>query len=420
MPRSVDLDVKIIEIRNILEKYNGIPSQKEDACAYATIKRYAQKYCDEPRISALMQEFNVVIKKKKRGFDVEYKEIREALEKEGRIPIFKENSVLYNRIRAFFRKYADRPEIVELKYLYAHQSCFPLEEAKATRPEYDTDLIYFGCDSEFREWKQQACYNYILHVYEKYKKLPGYKTKPMDELRYTIKKWYRYHREYKYHDVLNTFVKRLYYLGCTEDFVEEVINSFTFYDLPVEYKIQELLIEHGACAINYIAKKIIPNKTLSPEFIFYYFYNQLNDDPNSNKEIGLGELFSNSSYSIPIYIHYRWLHRCDVTAIRARVITQNRNWEDTPPITLEEWEAFGEYRFFIPDSSSDWNREEYHNTDKSFPQNCIENGHPYFRFYNSGNGKKYLDYKSFLEELGLTLNELSDKHYNPNILSKNN
>ena len=149
-------------------------------------------------------------------------------------------------------------------------------------------------------------------------------------------------------------------------------------------------------------------KPLSDDFILYYFYNHLNDTPKYRSIIGLGELFSSSNETSCIYVHYRDLEKCDEEAIRNRVLEHNRDWDENPPTTIEEWESYGEYRFFIPHRSSDWNYEEYRDFNKSFPRNCIENGHPYFRYYKSS--LRYLDFKLFLNEKGIKLSKLVGRH----------
>lgn len=58
---SGKLRKKAEELRNILLKYNGIPSQKVDKKAYANVKYHLQTYGNMPEIKALIEEFNLVI-----------------------------------------------------------------------------------------------------------------------------------------------------------------------------------------------------------------------------------------------------------------------------------------------------------------------------------------------------------------------
>lgn len=401
MPRISRLnESKIKELYDILERYGGLPTQTTDRKAYANIKYYCTRYGDNPQIKDLINKFNISFRGHRLSFESTLFELKSKLENEGRIPSIKVNQSLYCSVRYFFNKYSDREEVQELKFLYAHNSCYPLPQSRLKRPIYTSyDDI---CPLEYSDWKRNSAFDYILYVFSRFSKLPAKNTKPMEELKYSIKKWYRY--QDKKDNSLKIFISKLLSLGCNEDFIVEVNNSFYFQDEKVKQHINHLLLEHGACAINYLAKMAMPGCSLSLDFVFYYFYNLFNDAPNNREVHPLGELFDSSDYSAVIYPHYRLLDSCDESKIRSRVVNFNRNWDEEPPITIQDWEAYGEYRFFIPLKSSDWYKDDYASFDKSFPKKCIENGHPYFRYYNAG--YRYLDFKLFLAENNLILKRL--------------
>ena len=48
--KATDLDQKVTEIKEILEKYGRIPKQTEDRAAHATIKYFLKNYETEPQI----------------------------------------------------------------------------------------------------------------------------------------------------------------------------------------------------------------------------------------------------------------------------------------------------------------------------------------------------------------------------------
>lgn len=140
----------------------------------------------------------------------------------------------------------------------------------------------------------------------------------------------------------------------------------------------DLLRQHSECTIEYIANQAIPGIEIDIDFVYYYY----NDTPKYRGISPLGELF----YGVnPLYIHYRELTNCNIDLIRKRALCQNRNWDDDSPKAIKEMEEYGIYRFFIPAKNSDWYKDKYLEFSKSFPQNCIENGNPYFRYhkYNS-------------------------------------
>ena len=64
MARYIDIREKAEEIRKVLLKYNGIPSQKEDKSAHLNIKYYIKTYPDEPEIRSLIEEFHLLETKK--------------------------------------------------------------------------------------------------------------------------------------------------------------------------------------------------------------------------------------------------------------------------------------------------------------------------------------------------------------------
>ena len=47
MPRVIDFKKKAEELRSILEKYNGLPTFKEDRVAYANVCYYIKNHSDE-------------------------------------------------------------------------------------------------------------------------------------------------------------------------------------------------------------------------------------------------------------------------------------------------------------------------------------------------------------------------------------
>lgn len=167
MPRKpIDIDEKLKDLRSILEKYNGIPSQTVDRKAYANVKYYAKNYSDNPKVKSLLEEFGVVIGDKKgSSFEESLNSFKTQLEQLGKLPSIKENQSLYTGLRYFFTKYSDRPEVEKLKYIYAHSSCYPLPDSKEKRPTYHPLAIYIGCVPDYTKWKQESAFEYILYIY---------------------------------------------------------------------------------------------------------------------------------------------------------------------------------------------------------------------------------------------------------------
>ena len=406
--RRADIKTKIEELRSILVKYNGIPSQYEDKAAYAKISYNLKKYGDDPLIQSLIEEFNLKFGERRHSdFDEKVREICEELKEDGKLPSVNEKPNLYAAIRYYFNKYADDPIIEKLRYIYAHSSCYPLPESKKIKPIYDRSIIYINCQSEYSRWKFNATYEYILFVYSRYSEFPGKETRPMLAFKKAIEKWYRYQDKDKLDFKL--FISTLVEYGCRDEEIVKIKNSFEFDKEEVQKRINNLLIQHGACTIHYIAQMAIPDHPLPDEFVYYYYYNLFNKNSAYRGISPLGELYiSNNEGFFPLYVHYRNLDLCDVDSLRKRVMRQNRNWEEKPPLSLPEWEAYGEYLFFIPQKYSHWYDRGNYSFDKPYPQKCIESGHPYFRYSRYKPGLKYLDYKWFLLNNGYDLCFLDD------------
>lgn len=397
MSRKKDLSTVLEQLEDILTKYEGIPSQKVDRDAYAYVRYYLKKYSDEPEIISLKNRFN--IKSKDQIFNIDLDQIKKTLEEEGKFPSIKDNQSLYFRVRQFLKKYENTHEVKRLMYIYAHSSVYPLEESKLYRPLYEPFTIYIKCPSPYSVWKTDTAFEYIAYVFSEFHELPGRKTKPMLELEKRIGKWYRYQDDN--HDNLKELVDNLINLGSKDERIIELKNSFLFSEPEIQNRIYNLIIEHGACTIHYIAKKAFDGQPLSDDFVYYFYYNRFNEDKNFRGKTPLGELYASIYPSIPLYPHYRDLAKCDINNIRERVIKQDRNWKENPPTSISEWEAYGEYLFFTPHDSSDWSYETSLSLSKSYPQRCIEEGHPYFRYYFAG--LKYLNFKLFLMQNGYEL-----------------
>lgn len=397
---KIDLDKKIIQLRAILSKYGGLPSQKVDKVAYANIKYFVKTYGDDERIKNLMHEYNIEIgsniKHSNNNYELRLVEIEKYLKAEGKIPSIKDDATNYNSIRYFFQKFADRKEVLRLKYLYVYGDIYPLDESKEKRPKYQPYTIYLDGRLDYSIWKSNSAYEYIYFVYSHYGELPGRNTKPMVELRYSLNRWTRFQDEHK--KEIRNLISYLFDNGCRDTLVVKAKYCMMFETDTIQQRVNNLLRLHGACTIEYIANQAIPGIEIDVDFVYYYYYNLLNDTPKYRGISPLGELFYGVNPLCTLYIHYREIINCNIDLIRKRVLCQNRNWDENPPKNIKEMEEYGEYRFFIPAKNSDWYKDEYLNFSKPFPQNCIENGHPYFRYYKYNSGLKYLDYKLYLLE----------------------
>lgn len=208
MPRVIDFKSKAEELRLILEKYNGIPTFKEDRVAYANVCYYIKNHSDKPEIKALIDEYNLsapIDRKSEEYFKIRLEEIKSILERCLSIP---KNAKDYQAVYSFFNKYKETPEVQRLKYIYADPDYFLSVTGKPMISKSYQSYRSF-CD-------KYTAAEYIKFVYEKYKELPARGTVPVEKLRSVYYYRKRVKEEEKY-EVLKYF-KSLSIIGELSDF----------------------------------------------------------------------------------------------------------------------------------------------------------------------------------------------------------
>ncbi len=202
VPSKVDLDEKVKELGACLERHSGMPSQRKNSVAYASVRYYVRKYGEDPRIRDLVSKYGIMIRSKDRSyFESDLKEVEEALGRLGRMPTFKEDKGLHCRIRYFFKKYADRPEIDRLRYVYAPHGLYPYAATAPGKPRRDHYATY------------------IRDVFSRFYELPARNTAPMVDLRNAINSWLKTREP---DETLASLVRCLAELGCRNGRILEV------------------------------------------------------------------------------------------------------------------------------------------------------------------------------------------------------
>ncbi len=413
MARPVDMTKKIEELRNALQKYNGIPSQTVDRAAHANIKYYIKRYSDNPEIKALIEEYGLSYTKRD-DFETQLEKIKAVLADLGKMPSSSQDKTQYQNVKYFFKRYKDEPVVDKLKYIYAF-GCFPLPDTKyGTRPdagyEYDPWEGRTYMSDDYFEWKDNVAYEYIEYVFIKFQVLPGTETKPMLRLRKKIDHWYRYNIDANKSEAtqLYDFLQRMMDLGCEDKLIKQAYYSFIFDTQDVQEQVEKMLIENGACAIHYIAQTAIKDITLSDNFVYHYYYNLMNDRKDERRKMPLAALYSRLEPYRVLRIHYRDYHKCDVNRIRESAKAHYRDWRENRPETLEEWKYYGQSEFF-DDKEDLFNAQiigEYNSSidwTTTYIEKQLKKGEPYFRYYCGA--KRYLDYYLYLLENGYTLKD---------------
>ena len=412
MARPVDMTKKIEELRNALQKYNGIPSQTVDRAAHANIKYYIKRYSDNPEIKALIEEYGLSYTKRD-DFETQLEKNKAVLADLGKMPSSSQDKTLYQNVKYFFKRYKDEPVVEKLKYIYAF-GCFPLPDTKyGTRPDsgYHFDpWDGVSMSDTFFEWKDNVSYEYIEYVFKHFKELPGRETKPMVRLIQKINHWYRYNVDTHKSEqsALYNFLQRMIEYGCEDELITQAYYSFKFNDTEVQEQVEKMLIENGACAIHYIAQTVMQEGTLSDTFVYFYYYIKLNDKRDDRDKMPLASLYSRVEPYRVLRIHFRDYHKCDVNRIRESAKAHYRDWRENRPETLEEWKYYGQSEFF--DNKEDlFNAQiigEYNSSidwTTTYIEKQLKKGEPYFRYYMGT--KRYLDYYLYLLENGYTLKD---------------
>lgn len=414
----MDID-KAKELRAILLKYNGVPSQKEDRSAYQNITYYIKKYSEEPEIKALIDEFHLSVRKYNKDKKNQVAEIKAILEERKAMPHSSQEKELYGIVKDFFKKYKDDPEIEKLKYQYAGPSCFPLPNSVTGKKQTQWD--YSGICKHRNE---SLAFEYVEYVWEKFGILPEENTRPMREVREKIHDYCRSNGSKSSQeeiDNLFTFSKLMDKYECSDKCLCNIHHCPEFDSPEVQQRVRNLVIENGSCAIKYIAEMAIPGISLPVEFVYYYYWKCAYDKEDYWTIRPLGFTYvlgKNEDYGqYFVRVHFRDYHKCDVDTIRKSAKANYRNWLENPPKTIEEWKYFGQWGLFVHDYGykagselqllcDDWS--------ETIIEHALKTSERYFYFYPR---YKYCDYLLFLLENNFKLyksqviNWLSDSNF---------
>lgn len=418
-PGNDDFEQKAKELLEIVRQYNGMPSQSQDSAAYAKINYYLKRYGDRDELQELKKLCNIE-NVGSAYFKDKLEKIEQVLKEEKRIPAVKENPSQYYACRNLFKKHSDQPDVKRLMYIYVSSSLFPLPNTKfGPMPAHEMEevllvhserIVRMSDNPEYYRWRRDVNYEYICFVYENYGVLPAEKTKPMQFLLREIEHWERYNidaNSTSRNNALLMVLEKLVELGYKEPYIIHALNSLLIKLDELNCAVRQLVINNGSCAIHYIAQGAIPSMPLSDRFVYYYFYNLHNDRPLYREQLPcLGELYASFDNAAILRVHYRDLYKCKIDQLRTMALKYNRNWEDFPPLTQEDWQNYGICMFFMAEKSSKWSHLTF-NTETNFIESCFQEGHEYFNFYKSDSYFKYADYVLFLLENGYKLGSKS-------------
>lgn len=405
MSSDSKIKVKAEELRAILLKYNGIPSQKVDKKAYSNIKYHLQTYSDKPEIIALIEEFGLTIPGRL-DKTAKFEKVKMILEEHEGIPNSSNERSLYDYVRFYFRDHKQDSEVLRLMYIYGSPECYPIKEAILSQPAKGRD-IWGRIDSKWYQWRTDSNIKYALYVFDTYGTLPARHSKPMEQIWSSIDSYCRFQEKFSQteKESLFQFLEYIFQNGCQDKELYGVYKTIEFDKEDTQRRIRQIMIDQGACTMQFIAKNAIPGVSLPVNFVFFYFY------MNAMKRGCLWHIRPLCEIRLEIedrantvlYVHYRDFHLCNIDKIRKEAQIDYREWHDNPPTTEEEGMAYAKWKFF----HSDWKRlgyEEHFKVvyttkwDKPEIEYCLENVSP--NYYNDyGSGKK-ADFYLFLIEKG--------------------
>jgi len=380
-----DIKKQAEEIKTILQKYNGIPSQTVDKQAYSKVRYYLKSHSDDPKIKELIDNYNLNEKKKRQlsqpVFEKRLLEITSILEKHQCFP--KHDIKDYQSVYSFFKANRERPEVRRLMFLY------PFPESYTMVPDNQVKTVIFSKKVFLAD--DQSAFNYILYVYKQYKELPAANTQPMNMLKGSVRKLENGNKSL----ALTSFINEMFDLGCEDEMINRGYGMVQFWRGSYQEKVHQELLNNGACSIKYLSDYIVPGVHVSERFI----YNLYNKEYKPIKILAKFLKNTDNYGNTILFLHYQEYNLCDVEFIRNNTIKHYRDWGKFPPITTEDWKYWGCCCFFIDyikhiDDGVDM--IDYLKHSKTVPQYSFENTIPYFTDTKFG----YYKYIFFLEEKG--------------------
>lgn len=398
--RPADLSLKAEELRRIIIKYNGIPSQTVDRKAYALIKSYLQRHGDAPEIKALVEEFKLTTPKRLNK-DEKLEKIKKIIEENERIPSSLVDDKSYRLINAYFKEHSQDPEVIKLMYITAHNSVFSLQDDE--RPERWRN-VWGDTNSEYYQWREDKALEYAMYVFDRYGVLPAKKTKPMEVINHSIERYIKYQNTLIQNEKVSliNFLDHIFRNGYNEKYIElyRVYRCQEFDTPAVQKRINDMMIYYGACTVQFIANHAIDSISLPIGFVHYYYMVRQRKTMWNIRPVGKVYGFYDKGDTV-LMVHYRDYYKCDIDRIRKNAIAHSRDWYEEPPVTDEEHIAYAQWRFFVmKDDYINHKRVFMPNWNITIIQNCIDNCTPR-DYYNDWSYFQYIDFYIFLLENNL-------------------
>ena len=231
MPKIINFAERAEQVHKILLRYNGIPSQTVDRNAHSMVTRFIKQYGNEPLVRSLKEEFKIEFVKRK-PYEERISEIRAQLEARGCMPDSSQENTMYKNISQYFMLHPDEKEVIELRFIYATVSTFPLSFSRFGFRGYRWKYT-FAYTPEDIAWERHVSLEYIEYVYTYFNKLPAPKTHPMK----VFQKLISLKQEDRLDEELSNMLRRLIHVlvdrGCDDSLIIDCYKRFDCSKVPL-------------------------------------------------------------------------------------------------------------------------------------------------------------------------------------------
>lgn len=213
---------RVEEIREMLAKYGGIPSPKEDRVSYAAIKYYVLNYSEHPYIKELIEKYSLQDIGIKKSKEYTLREIEDTLKKYGSVQDLRGEKKLYYRIYNYISAHLDDEKCKYLAYKYSLSKTIQIPNSKYPK----LPCYYFLIDPKLYSLKLSVTYENILWGFNKYGELPSEKSLQIQFLLDTERLIKRRGKECsKYFDVLEfySFIENVIARGAKSEILESIL-----------------------------------------------------------------------------------------------------------------------------------------------------------------------------------------------------
>ena len=281
------MEQKLMQLKERLQEWGHVPSQKEDRALYANVKYYYSRYPEHPTVRQLMTDYPFPVSNRKPYIKHEnlyprIQSLEEKLKALGRVPTSNEDNALLHEVGYCYRTFSNHPLVMRLRALYPTNSIYSKwgktqhEGLPDSIPIPTTGIVFNHGQliiggHRYVEDPFLRAKKYILDCIEKYGEVPGLKTWPMHFAFEQMKGKYRNALP----NGMLALAEQLIERGLVSD--EEFIRKYysACLDQPFLHERIDLILEENLIVtLRYLARHLVPGVTIDERCLYNYFYYQ--------------------------------------------------------------------------------------------------------------------------------------------------